>query len=376
MKLIFRAAVTLLVITVLLTGGLILYLTITEYRPQDVMPVQILGKQNRPVDLRDELTITTFNTGYAALERDADFFMDGGTMSRGLSKGRVEQNLAKITALLQSLDSDFYLLQEVDENATRSYGINQREQMAKALPDYVSSFAVNYQVGWVPIPVLQPMGRVLSGLQTLSRYTVHEATRFSLPSTASWPIRLGHLKRCLLESRIPVNGGRELVIAHVHLEAFDSGGSLRSEQLAFIEDYARAEVAKGNYVVLGGDWNHLLAANPQEVRARFSATWPSWLQLLPEGFLAEFQWAYDEEVPSVRDLAAPYDPQHTFTCTIDGFLVSPNVEILEVYGHDLGFEFSDHNPVTLRFKLRGDEAVQEDEQPDEPVEELEELEEQ
>lgn len=82
MKLIFRAAVTLLVITVLLTGGLILYLTITEYRPQDVMPVQILGKQNRPVDLRDELTITTFNTGYAALERDADFFMDGGTMSR------------------------------------------------------------------------------------------------------------------------------------------------------------------------------------------------------------------------------------------------------------------------------------------------------
>ena len=232
--------------------------------------------------------------------------------------------------------------------------------MAKALPDYVSSFAVNYQVGWVPIPVLQPMGRVLSGLQTLSRYTVHEATRFSLPSTASWPIRLGHLKRCLLESRIPVNGGRELVIAHVHLEAFDSGGSLRSEQLAFIEDYARAEVAKGNYVVLGGDWNHLLAANPQEVRARFSATWPSWLQLLPEGFLAEFQWAYDEEVPRyaiwlrlmIRNIPSPA-PSTAF-----GFA---QCGILEVYGHDLGFEFSDHNPVTLRFKLRGDEAVQEDE---------------
>ncbi|HOB41510.1 MAG: endonuclease/exonuclease/phosphatase family protein [Limnochordia bacterium] len=362
MKFLLRAVVSLLVLTVLLCGGLILYLSITEYKPAEAMPVQILQQQNRPIDAASELTITTFNIGYAALERDVDFFMDGGTMSRGLSKGRVEQNLNKIIQVLQSLDSDFYLLQEVDEKSTRSFGINQRENIAKALPDYVSSYAVNYQVGWVPVPLTQPMGRVLSGLQTLSRYTVHEATRYALPSTASWPVRLAHLKRCLLETRIPVTNGRELVIAHVHLEAFDGGGELRSQQLAFVESYARAELAKGNYVLLGGDWNHLLAVNPQEVRARHSASWPPWLQLLPEDFLAGFAWAYDQEVPSVRTLEAPYDPLRTFTCTIDGFLVSPNIEILEVQGHDLGFEFSDHNPVTLRFRLQDDTPAQEAEE--------------
>lgn len=361
MKFLFRAAVALLIITLILTGGLILYLTITEFRPEEAMPVQILHQQNRLLGAADELTITTFNMGYAALDRDVDFFMDGGIMSRGLSKERVEQNLAKAIEFLQSLESDFYLLQEVDEDSTRSFRINQRERIARALPGYVTSYALNYQVGWVPVPVFQPMGRVVSGLQTLSRYAVHEATRFSLPSTSSWPVRVAHLKRCLLESRVPVDNGKELVIAHVHLEAFDEGGHLRSAQLAFLEEYARREAAKGNYLIIGGDWNHLLATNPREMQARFSASWPSWLQLLPDDFLSEFVWAYDEQVHSVRTLEAPYDPLRTFTCTIDGFLVSPNVEIIKVRGHDLGFEFSDHNPVTLRFRLANDAPLVHDE---------------
>lgn len=351
MKFLLKALVSILIIAAVLAGGLIGYLTITEFRPDEVQPVQVLQQQNRSLDPSAELTITTFNIGYAALDRDVDFFMDGGTMSRGLSKARVEQNLAKAIDVLKMFDSDFYLLQEVDERATRSYGINERERIAKAFPDYVTSYAVNYQTAWVPIPLFEPMGSVVSGLQTLSRYTVHEATRFSLPSTSSWPIRLGHLKRCILESRIPLTGGPELVIAHLHLEAFDGDGQLRSEQLAFVEEYARREYAKGNYVILGGDWNHLLATNPQEMRARYSAVWPDWLQLLPAEFLPEFIWAFDAKVPSVRTLEAPYDPQNTFTCTIDGFLVSPNVEVVKVEGRHLGFEFSDHNPVTLTFRL-------------------------
>ncbi|WP_461370341.1 endonuclease/exonuclease/phosphatase family protein [Candidatus Darwinibacter acetoxidans] len=358
-KFLLRALVSILLLAAVLVGGLLAYLTFGEYRPDDVMPVQILQPQRSIADPNQELAITTFNIGYAALEKDADFFMDGGTMSRGLSKGRVEKNLESIIQLLQSLDSDFYLLQEVDEPSSRSYNINERERIARGLPGYASSYGINYQAAWVPLPLTRPMGKVLSGIQTLSRFSVREATRYSLASETSWPVRLGHLKRCMLETRIPVSNGRELVIAHIHLSAFDAGGRLRNEQLAFLEDYARREVEKGNYVILGGDWNHLLAANPQEVRARFSAIWPDWLQLLPEDFLAEFIWAYDEEIPSVRNLDAPYDPQQTFTCTIDGFLVSPNVEIVEVHGHHLGFQWSDHNPVTLRFVLQDDQLSEE-----------------
>jgi len=39
--------------------------------------------------------------------------------------------------------------------------------------------------------------------------------------------------------------------------------------------------------------------------------------------------------------------------------VSPGVEIVSVYGHDLGFENSDHNPVTVCIRL-GEEASGQD----------------
>jgi hypothetical protein len=37
--------------------------------------------------------------------------------------------------------------------------------------------------------------------------------------------------------------------------------------------------------------------------------------------------------------------------SIDGFLVSPNVDVASVKTLDLGFEYSDHNPVLLTVSL-------------------------
>lgn len=358
MKFLIKSIAFLVIAAILAGAGLIGYLAITEYRVEPVLPVQISQQQSQVLDASEEIEITTFNIGYAALDKDVDFFMDGGTMSKGLSRERVEQNLAAIIDFLQSTNSDVYLLQEVDQDSSRSYRIDQRQQISRALKGYSASFGTNYQVAWVPVPLPNPMGRVSSGIQTLSRYNVHDATRIALPSESSWPTRLAHLKRCMLESRIPVNNGKELVIAHIHLSAFDQGGTIRNQQLMLLEEYAQAELAKGNYVLLGGDWNHLLAENPAEKRARLSAVWPDWLQILPDDFLPEFKWAFDENVPSNRSLDAPYDPNRSFLVTIDGFLVSPNIEIVGVYGHDLGFKFSDHNPVTLRIRLEQEDQVE------------------
>lgn len=346
-----KAILVLILVIVVLVGGFIGYLALGEYRPEPILPVQISEQQDRIIGPNEELTITTFNLGYAALDRDANFFMDGGTMSRGLSLDRVESNLTQIMGFLANANSDIFILQEVDEPSTRSYGINEHQRIAGALKDYSSSFGVNYQVSWVPVPITKPMGKVRSGILTLSRLTVSEATRYTLPGEYSWPTHLAQLDRCLLESRIPTSNGKELVIAHIHLSAFDKGGFIRNQQLAFLETYAREDYAKGNYVIIGGDWNHLLAEHPEEKRARLSANWPFWLELLPKGFLSEFNWAFDETIPSNRTVDAAYDPKTTFTASIDGFLISPNIEILSVSGHDLGFEFSDHNPVTVKIRI-------------------------
>jgi hypothetical protein len=49
----------------------------------------------------------------------------------------------------------------------------------------------------------------------------------------------------------------------------------------------------------------------------------------------------------------PYDPGNPDTqyYVIDGFIVSPNVQVDSVETVDAGFEFSDHNPVMLHVTL-------------------------
>ena len=55
-------------------------------------------------------------------------------------------------------------------------------------------------------------------------------------------------------------------------------------------------------------------------------------------------------VPSCRNADGPYhDGQYVLT--VDGFIVSDNVDVIESRVIDTGFAFSDHNPVVMRFIL-------------------------
>ena len=114
------------------------------------------------------------------------------------------------------------------------------------------------------------------------------------------------------------------------------------------------EFKKGNYVIAGGDFNQIFPGGLD--------TWPNthpelWVpgildgSELPEGF----GYAYDLKVPSCRLLNQPYDPSdkvNTQYYSIDGYIVSPNVEVGSVEVLDLGFANSDHNPVLMTVTLR------------------------
>lgn len=121
----------------------------------------------------DSLTVLTWNTGYGALGDNADFFMDGGEMVKTADKDRVLANVTGITDTIKDIDPDIIMLQEVDENSTRSYGINERESYEEAFTGYYTSFAYNYKTLMVPYP-LPPIGKVASGIMTLQhiRWTV------------------------------------------------------------------------------------------------------------------------------------------------------------------------------------------------------------
>jgi endonuclease/exonuclease/phosphatase family metal-dependent hydrolase len=341
----------LLSIPVIFVSGFLLTMTITDASPDTITPLTVGKNKGVVAKTGTPFSITTFNIGYAGLDQRQDFFIDGGTMSRSSSEAQTWENLEHMGKFLREEDSDVIFLQEVNIKATRSYHINQVEYFSNLFSNYSSTFGQNHKVKWVPVPITKPIGSVHSGLVTLSKFYSTTSKRYQLPGKEKWPVRLFALDRCFIENRIPVENGKDLVLANVHLSAYDKDGLIRKQQLDFLQKYILEEYEKGNYVIVGGDWNHVIPGTDQSIFEVKEET-PFWVQSLPEEFTPKgFLWGNDVTNPTVRNNAFPYEKGKNFVSIIDGFLVSPNVEIAEIKGHDLGFKHSDHNPVTGVFVL-------------------------
>lgn len=342
-----------LAVTVLAALLLIGWLTVTEYRPEPVLEVEIApGSREKTLLPGGSLTVLSQNTGYAGLGRDADFFMDGGSGVRP-ERAEMEQNLEGLTALFVSEQADVFFLQEVDTDSSRTYGIDQSSVYHRtALPDYASAYALNYSCDFVPYP-LPPIGQVHSGVQTLSAFAVRRAERVALPCPFSWPVSAANLKRCLLVSYVPLEGSeKELVLVNLHLEAYDDGAG-KAAQTKQLMDLLCTEYEKGNYVIAGGDFNQTFPGALDAYPIKTAELWtPGVLEaeILPEGW----QFAYDLDVPSCRLLNQPYDPDSDAAqfYVIDGFILSPNVQADSIKTLDAQFTDTDHNPVLLQVTLK------------------------
>lgn len=328
------------------------FLTLTDYRPAAAVPLDVSGDPRRLLQRGEPLALLTFNIGYCGMDAAADFFMDGGQGSRAAGREAVDGNLRAIASFLAGAGADIVLLQEVDVRSSRSHLVDQRAALEGVFPGQASVFAVNYKVPWVPVPLLRPMGAVHGGLLAFSRFHLRRALRRQLPGRESWPRQLAELDRCLCECRLPLRGGGELVVLHLHLSVFDRGGRIRRKQLEFLRGRLLAERRAGHHVIAGGDWNHGLPGSDPGSFAR-TAPRPAWYRELPPGFApAGFRWAVDPGRPTVRASSTPYRPGESFVAVIDGFLVSDNVGVESVVVRDLGFRHSDHNPVAARIVLR------------------------
>ena len=180
------------------------------------------------------------------------------------------------------------------------------------------------------------------------------ATRISLPVPFKWPVRIGNLKRALLVERLAVAGSdKELVLVNLHLEAYSSGKG-RDAQMRQLVDFLKAEYEKGNYCIAGGDFNQSFPGIDSETfRLKNKDSFiPG--ELSPDMLPAGWQFATDTQTPSSRLNNIPYsgNPETTQLYVIDGYIISPNVERLSVKTADLGFRYSDHNPVEITLSLK------------------------
>ncbi|PLX23281.1 MAG: endonuclease, partial [Marinilabiliales bacterium] len=279
----------------------IIYSSVADYKP---LPSEIIYNSDTPdtIYVHKELSLMIWNIGYCGLSDDMDFFYDGGEQVR-TSKENVYENFHFVKSELNNNDSlDFILLQEVDIHSKRSYYLNELDSFNLTLTKFKSYFGKNYDVTFVPTPPINPLGIVKSGLVSFSKFNPISVTRYSFPGNYSWPVKLFMLDRCFLVKRFPTSNEKELIVINTHNSAYDDG-SLKKQQMEYLKTFLLDEYLKGNYIIVGGDWNQ----NPPDVdyteikenapTKRFVLN-PINANYLPQ----DWNWVYDPKTPTNRYL--------------------------------------------------------------------------
>ena len=329
----------------------------TDYRPPEYQSVSPDKQSERLLDNdRDTFNVLLWNIGYCGLGEHSDFFYDGGENVRPNPNNYDKYWNGVYSYIAKHRDSqDFILLQEVDRDSRRSYHHDQFEGLGIMFDGWEAVHAPNYKNVWNPMPLTQmPLGKIQSGLASFSRYTSSTVTRHSFPGNFSWPKSVFMLDRCFVVQEISLPNGKRLYIINSHNSSYDDG-DLKAQQMDYLKEFLLQVYDDGDYVVVGADWNQCPPNFPyhtfmREKNENYSQTNIDG-DFMPEGW----QWVYDNTEPTNRKLyqvlsSKAYDD--TYKTLIDFYLVSPNVEVIDVETDNQGFKYSDHQPVHLRFTLR------------------------
>lgn len=342
---------------VLAVGGYLAYVFLSWSRIPDDQELTVARNSSRTAGAGETYRILSWNIGFGAYEDDYGFFMDGGTQSWAWSEERLNANLANIGDVLDHQNADFLLIQEIDTDSTRSYHVNELKLLSERLHvnhAYDSVFAQNYNSPFLFYPILQPHGASKAGIGTFSEYAIYTARRRSLPIEEGLT-KVLDLDRCYSVSRLNLEEGRQLCLYNLHLSAYTSDGTIATEQLRLLLEDMQGEYEKGNYCIAGGDFNKDILGDSSIYFGKSDIEY-TWAQPIPEGTFDGVAISLiaplDETkpVPSCRNADGPYH-HGQYVLTVDGFLVSPNVEVKASNVIDLGFRYSDHNPVYMEFLL-------------------------
>lgn len=351
-KILRVATITLLgIINAVIVFFLVLFLA--QYRPEDYETISAGQSGEKSVSVGDTVKVMTWNIGYGALDATADFFMDGGVMVDTASTEDVYNNIESISKVIENENPDIVLLQEVDRDSKRSHHVDELDYFKKNLEEYNSTFAYNFKVLYIPYPIPN-LGEVNSGVATLEKYSITDSQRIQLYCPFNKFVRAFNLRRCLMVNRIPIeDSDKELVVVNLHLEAYDSGEG-KIKQTKQLEEFIEGEYEKGNYVIAGGDFNQMFSNVDGSAYPKINAN--VWMPAnIDVSVFNGFSAVTDASNPTCRSLDKVYtnaDKAKFQFYVIDGFLVSDNLEILDVENLNLDFENSDHNPIMIDVKLK------------------------
>lgn len=363
-----------------LIGGYVGFLLISYNRIGD-MEIEVTRKSSiEMVDFSESYRVATYNIGFGAYSQDFTFFLDTGYdvdgnetcgyHSTARSEEEVLFNINGSISTLKNLDLDFILLQEVDIDSTRAHHVDQNAMFEKEFSDYDNSFAINFDSEFLPYPLYDMHGKSLSGLSTFSNIQIQESHRkeYTIKDDIS---KFFDLDRCFSVSRLAVNNEKSLYFINSHMSAYDEGGIMKKEQVKELNAVLKTLKDNGDYVIVGGDFNHdLITNNPDFNYSSENKPFnnvlkdPDWVTNYfdEEGnspVVDGYKVVVADNVPTCRNNDVAWGSEYIYTVVVDGFIVSSNIEVLDICNVETkqgnlkvdGFAFSDHQPSVLEFKL-------------------------
>ncbi len=320
------------------------------------LAVILLNYFNRSVSLKADVvktsetlsptvSVMSWNIGYAGLGEESDFVMDGGENLLPPSKEVVEKNLAGIKTVLLNHKMDVYLIQEISKPDMLNYGVNVWAGVKTTLSAYSSWFSYDFHTVLVP--------KKWSLKHGLAMFTCDAPDSVEIVRLPNEPTRLGKVVERQYHIQVasfPDSSGK-WAFFNIHLSAFDEDGKTRIKQLDMLGEIAQDYYAQGYHVVIGGDWNMQLTPtdfpNTTNMKDLF------WLKKLPKDKLPkDWTLVFDKNVPTVRTNYQPFVKGENYTTIIDGFLISPNVEVVAVKTLNTEFKYTDHQPVIAKFMVK------------------------
>lgn len=290
----------------------------------------------------DELAVLTWNLGYGGLGADSDFIADGGKSFFPPSPQAVSRNIAGIVQTVKSIDADVYVFPESAKPSPLNFWRDLQGALRGTMPHTARVFSADILTRWAPWPLRFEHGMAMYSRKFVGMLNVEPLTRE--PDKIAGVISRDYSVRII---RVQVEGKSDWVILGVHLAAFDKGADVRRKQLAEVMRYAKVLHEQGSPVIVAGDFNMVLAQTC--FRTTTEPKYIEWIHNFPMDALpAGWRIGADPRTPTVRTNERPYRAGENYTTVVDGFIVSPDVDIESVTTRDLGFAFSDHQPVLLK----------------------------